>query len=74
MSLIRHSHTFKTSAMIKYQFVSTPTDVFNRVAKCTLVCRLTFEFVLMFGDEANTDSMTEFNVMQQIEEAPNKDE
>ena len=28
----------------------------------------------MFGDEANTDSMTEFNVMQQIEEAPNKDE
>ena len=24
----------------------------------------------MFGDEANTDSMTEFNVMQQIEEAP----
>ena len=57
--------------MIKYQFVSTQIDVFNRVAQCTLVRRLTFEFVLMFDDEANTDSMTEFNVMQQNEgEAP----
>ena len=28
----------------------------------------------MFGDEANTDFMAVLNVMQQIEEAPNKDE
>ena len=70
MSLIRHCHTFEISARIKYQFVSTQIDVFNRVAQCTLVRRLTFEFVLMFDDEANTESMTEFNVMKQIGEAP----
>ena len=68
MSLIRHCHTFEISARIKYQFVSTQIDVFNRVAQCTLVRRLTFEFVLMFDDEANTDSMSVLNVMQQIEE------
>ena len=56
--------------MIKYQFVSTPTDVFNRVAQRTLDKWVTFEFVSMFGDEANTDFMT-VSMKQQIEgEAP----
>ena len=54
--------------MNKHQQVrSTPTDVFDRVAQCTLICRLPFEFVLMFDEEAITGFMAELDVMQQIE-------